>query len=106
MLYKTIVLELLKERSELHERLRTQRRLLPTIHNLALQMQASHREWLTMLATPGSEKASTEAQEMAMHMAMMDIRATLLLESNSSEADESAWEDQFAPASPTSHLLH
>ena len=50
MLYKTIVLELLKERTELHEQLRLTRRLLPTLERCSLELKASHEAWREVLA--------------------------------------------------------
>ena len=59
MQYKTIVLELLKERTEMHEQLRLTRRLLPTMETCAKELKASHepgrRRWHT--ANPGSDPA-------------------------------------------------
>ena len=57
MQYKTIVLELLKERKELHEQLRLTRRLLPTMETCARELKASHEHWKETLATanPGSD---------------------------------------------------
>ncbi len=45
MQYKTIVLEMLKERKELHEQLRLTRRLLPTMERCARELKASHEQW-------------------------------------------------------------
>ena len=57
MQYKTIVLELLKERTELHEQLRLTRRLLPTMETCARELKASHETWMETLAqaNPGSD---------------------------------------------------
>ena len=57
MQYKTIVLELLKERTELHEQLRLTRRLLPTMETCARELKASHETWKETLAQakPGSD---------------------------------------------------
>ena len=70
MQYKTIVLELLKERTELHEQLRLTRRLLPTMETCARELKASHETWKETLAqaNPGSDPSqiSSEALEMAL----------------------------------------
>ena len=70
MQYKTIVLELLKERTELHEQLRLTRRLLPTMETCARELKASHETWKETLAqaNPGSDSSqiSLEAMEMAL----------------------------------------
>ena len=69
MQYKTIVLEMLKERTELHEQLRLTRRLMPTMETCAKELKASHESWMTSLSesNPGSDKSqiSSEAMELA-----------------------------------------
>ena len=57
MQYKTIILELLRQRPQLHERLRRSDTLLTTLNEQAGQLKARHLEWLAVLmeATPGSE---------------------------------------------------
>ena len=59
MQYKTIILELLKERTELHEQLRLTRRLLPTLETWAHELKTSHEAWKEHLnqARPGSDAA-------------------------------------------------
>ena len=70
MHYKTIVLELLEQRPEVHEQLRSQRQLLPTIERMALELKASHEAWQETLAQakPGSDASqiSSEAMELAL----------------------------------------
>ena len=69
MQYKTIVLELLKERTELHEQLRLTRRLLPTLETCAKELKASHESWKETLseANPSSDPSqiANEALELA-----------------------------------------
>ena len=70
MQYKTIVLELLQQRTELHEQLRLTRRLMPTMEAFAKELKASHEAWKAELsqARPGSDPAqiSSEAFEIAL----------------------------------------
>ena len=70
MLYKTIVLVLLKQHTELHEQLRITRRLLPTLEDWAKDLKTSHEAWKETLlhAKPGSDpiQISSEALEMAL----------------------------------------
>ena len=70
MQYKTIVLELLKDRKELHEQLRLTRRLMPTMERCARELKASHEQWKETLAAqqPGSDPAqiASEALELAL----------------------------------------
>jgi hypothetical protein len=69
MQYKTIALELLKERTELHEQLRLTRRLLPTMETCSRELKASHETWKETLAraNPGSDPSqiASEALELA-----------------------------------------
>lgn len=70
MQYKTIVLEMLKDRKELHEQLRLTRRLLPTMETCAKELKASHEYWIQNLTdlNPGSQSSqiSSEAMELAL----------------------------------------
>ena len=70
MQYKTIVLELLEQRTELHEQLRLTRRLRPTMEALATELRDRHQSWKETLsaARPGSDPSqiSSEAMEMAL----------------------------------------
>ena len=69
--YKTIVHELLKDRPALHERLRAEGTLLPTMEQLAMAFRACHLNWSKELekTRPGSDPSqlSSEALELAMH---------------------------------------
>jgi len=82
MQYKKIVLELLQQRTELHEQLRKTRRLLPTLELYARELRDSHLAWKTSLseANPGSEESQIASE--AMEMALKEL------------------EDRLPPASP------
>lgn len=70
MQYKTVVLELLQQRTELYEQLRQERKLLETVDSMALDLKASHELLIAQLqqARPGSapQQISLEAFEMAL----------------------------------------
>ncbi len=70
MLYKTIILELLQQRPQMHEQLRLERKLLTTLEMYARELKSSHEAWKEVLsqARPGSEaiQISSEAMEMAL----------------------------------------
>jgi len=70
MQYKTIVHELLQERTELHEQLRLTRRLKPMLDTCARELKASHEAWKERLSQvrPGSDPSqiASEALEMAL----------------------------------------
>jgi len=69
MQYKTIVLEMLQNRTELHEQLRRERKLLTTMEAYATELKASHEAIRADLqqANPGSDpiQSSSEAFELA-----------------------------------------
>ena len=69
-LYKTIVLELLKDQyPALHERLRQERKLLEAVDSYAIKLNAAHLTWMDQLrqANPqgAEETISSEALELA-----------------------------------------
>jgi chromosome segregation ATPase len=70
MQYKTIVLEMLQQRTELHEQLRKERKLLITLESYSKELKASHEAWKEQLAQarPGSDalQISSEALELAL----------------------------------------
>jgi len=70
MQYKTIILELLRERPQMHEQLRKDRKLLPTLELYARELKSSHEGWKEMLSKqkPGSDpvQISSEALEIAL----------------------------------------
>jgi len=77
MHYKTMVLELLESRPEIHEQLRSQRLLLPTMERLALELKASHEAWKAQLARlrPGSDPSQLASE--AMELALQDLERNL-----------------------------
>jgi hypothetical protein len=70
MQYKTIVLEILKHRPQMHNRLRKDRTLLPTMEQYARELKDSHLAWMELLSRlrPGSDprQISSEALETAL----------------------------------------
>ena len=71
MQYKTIILELVQQRPELHEQLRTSRKLLPTVEALATELKDRHDAWKDQLLQARPESApqqiTSEALEIALH---------------------------------------
>ena len=70
MQYKTIILELLQQRPQMHEQLRKNRKLLPTLELYAKELKTSHEAWKELLSQlrPGSDQSqiASEALEMAL----------------------------------------
>ena len=87
MLYKTIVLELLKDRPALHDQLRASRTLLPTLETLAAELKARHDEWTQRYceANPGWDRRQMAGEALA--PAIEDILAGLPSESPADEEE-------------------
>ncbi len=70
MQYKTIILELLQQRPEMHEQLRKEHKLLITLEIVAKELKQDHEAWMERLSQerPGREASqiSSEAFEMAL----------------------------------------
>jgi hypothetical protein len=70
MQYKTIVLEMLQQRPELHDQLGRQRMLLPTLELYANELKTRHETWKERLSRtkPGSDPSqiASEAGEIAL----------------------------------------
>ena len=70
MQYKTIILELLQQRPQMHDQLRKNRKLLPALEFYAKELKTSHETWKETLsqAKPGSDPSqiASEALEIAL----------------------------------------
>jgi hypothetical protein len=70
MQYKTITLELLQQRPEIHDQLRKDRKLLLTMELYARELKTNHEAWKETLSgqRPGSDQSqiASEAMEMAL----------------------------------------
>jgi hypothetical protein len=70
MMYKTIVLQLLQDRPEMHEQLRKKRKLLATVELCGQELKRMHEAWKDVLsqARPGSDPSqiASEALELAL----------------------------------------
>ncbi len=78
MQYKTMVLELLKEMPEIHDRLRENRTLLATLERLAAGLKDSHEAWKVQLARSSPNSSETQLASAALEMALADLEAALL----------------------------
>jgi chromosome segregation ATPase len=76
MQYKTIILELLQQRPEMHEQLRKNRKLLPALEFYAKELRTSHEAWKETLseAKPDSDKAQIASEAMEMALKEMEDR--------------------------------
>ncbi len=77
MQYKTIVLELLQQRPEMHEQLRKDRKLLTTMESYARDLKSSHEAWKETLGQerPGSDQSQIASE--ALEMALKDLEDRL-----------------------------
>jgi hypothetical protein len=77
MQYKTIVLELIKERPEMYEELRRQRQLLPTVEAYAIAFRECHLACQKILsqARPGSDPSQIASE--ALEIALKELEASL-----------------------------
>jgi hypothetical protein len=70
MTYKTMVLELLRQRPQMHEQLRKERKLLATMELYAKELKSNHQAWTELLTSlrPGSapHQIASEAMEIAL----------------------------------------
>ena len=87
MLYKTIVLELIQDRPQMHEKLRQRRQLLATVNRYSKELMASHEELKTQLAqaNPDSDPALIASQ--AVELAIQELVDRLPSESTPSDEE-------------------
>ena len=76
MQYKSIVHELLQQRPAMHEQLRKERKLLPTLEMYARELKTSHEAWQGMLLQlrPGSDRTQIASEAMEMAVKEMEDR--------------------------------
>src|SRR3954469_11660336 len=77
MHYKTIVLHLIEERPQLHDRLKRERMLLPALNLYAGELRAGHQAWQEQLsrARPGSDPAQIAGE--ALEIALSELEGRL-----------------------------
>jgi chromosome segregation ATPase len=87
MQYKTITLELLRERPALYERLRSTKRLLTAMDAYASDLKSSHDEWKDRIsrANPGRDPIQVAIE--ALEMAIQELQERLPSESPRDEAE-------------------
>ena len=77
MQYKTIVLELLQQLTELHELLRITRRLLPTLEVCAQQLKDNHEAWKQILSQAKPDSDPTQISSQALELALKELEDRL-----------------------------
>ena len=96
MHYKTIVLELIEQRPEMHEQLRKQRKLLETVELYAKELKASHEAWKDQLSQtrPGSDPSQIASE--ALELALKELEDSLPAMSPPDASEPLSLEDAMA----------
>jgi len=88
MQYKTIILELLHQRPQVHEQLRKDRKLLSTMERYARELKTSQEAWKQVLnqAKPGSDQSQIASE--ALEIALKGLEDRLPSASETGEEEE------------------
>jgi hypothetical protein len=81
MQYKTMVLELLQERPQLHHRLCENRMLLATVNLLATNLRDRHQAWKHHLSKTRPDSDPGQIASAALEIALRDLQDSLPSES-------------------------
>jgi hypothetical protein len=74
MQYKTIALELLQQRPQIHDQLRRERKLLPAVEMFARELKTRHEAWKETLGQERPDSDQSQIAFEAMAMALKDWR--------------------------------
>jgi hypothetical protein len=85
MQYKTIILELLKQRPKLYEQLRKDRKLLATMEDYAKELKALHQAWIDMLGPMRQGSDPSQVASEALEIVLKELEDRLPSESDESE---------------------
>ena len=88
MQYKTIILELLEQRPQMHEQLRKERKLLTTLEFYAKELKESHEAWKETLGQqrPGSDQSQIASEAMELALKELEDRLPSAPETGEEEA--------------------
>jgi hypothetical protein len=88
MQYKTIVLELLQQRPQMHEQLRKERKLLTTMEFYAKELKESHEAWEETLGQqrPGSDQIQIRSEALELALKELEDRLPSASETGEEEA--------------------
>ncbi len=81
MQYKTIVLELLQQRTELHEQLRKERKLLTAMEFYANELKEIHEGWKETFTQSNPGRDASQMSSEALELAVKDLLDRLPAES-------------------------
>jgi len=77
MRYKTMILGLLQQRPKMHERLRKERKLLPTMERYAKELRTSHQAWKELLSGLRPESEESQLASEALELALKELEERL-----------------------------
>lgn len=77
MQYKTIVLELLRQRPQMYDRLRADRSLLSALEQHAQQLKAGHAHWMELLRRTKPHSDPSQIAGEALELAIKEWEAGL-----------------------------
>jgi hypothetical protein len=77
MYYKTMVLELLQQHSEIHEQLRNQRRLLPMLDLYSGELKTRHEAWKESLSRAKPASNASQIASEALEIALKELQDRL-----------------------------
>jgi hypothetical protein len=100
MQYKTLTLQLIRAYPEIHNQLKRERAMLPTVDRLAWELKTRHEALKTLLAQtrPGSDlQISSEALEIALR----ELEERLSLASMTEDSEPLSLDAAMAYLSPT-----
>jgi hypothetical protein len=80
MQYRTIALELLEQRPEMHEQLRKQRKLLTAMEFYAGELKALHEAWKKQLSQRRPDSDESQIAGEALEIALQELQESLPLE--------------------------
>jgi hypothetical protein len=77
MKYKTIILELLQQRPQMHDELRKNRKLLTTLETYARELKTSHQAWKELLSPLRPDSDPNQVASEALEMALKELEDRL-----------------------------
>jgi chromosome segregation ATPase len=96
MQYKTIVLEMLEQRTELFESLRQERKVRSTMESYALELKASHEAIMTELQKANPKLSQAQISSEAFELALKELEDRLPPVSTMTAADDLSLEEAMA----------
>ena len=88
MQYKTIAMELIEQRPQMHEKLKRERKLLSTMETIARELKASHEEISRDLASEQPQMEASLISSQAMEMAISELTDRMPPENFKGDEDE------------------